>query len=205
MVLIKQVPEAHAFLRKATSRLHKRVDCGSVLTSLTIPGVTRDLYRTAMLALRLAYQEIDSALIQAGTACPGSLSAYTPRVPAIDRDLAAMDARPDRSRSEPGQVPLPSPKTQAAYLGMRYVVEGAQLGGRIIYSRLYLAFGAELNRFGSFWIPGAIPQSSWPDLLRSLALLVTRESLADAARASRATFRQMEMHLAVAGQAGQRD
>ena len=177
MVLMKQVPETHAFLRKATSRLHKRVDRGSVLTSLTSPGVTRDLYCTAMLGLRLAYEEIDSALISASAACPRGLSAYTPRVPAIDRDLAAMNASSENLRSEPGRARLKSPETQSAYLGMRYVVEGAQLGGRVIYGHLYLTFGAELNRCGSFWLPGAIPQSSWPDLLKSLALIITRESL----------------------------
>ncbi len=198
-MLTKQVPEAHAFLRKATSRLHNRVDRGSVLTSLTAPGLTRELYRTAMLALRLAYEEIDSALAPATAACPTGLSAYIPRVPFIDRDLAAMDAGPDTSRPAPERGRLQSPGTQAAYLGMRYVVEGAQLGGRLIYRHLDLAFGTELNEFGSFWKPGAIPQSSWPDLLRSLSLIATRNALADAAWAARTTFRHMELHLAVAG------
>jgi len=90
------------------------------------------------------------------------------------------------------------PNTEADYLGMRYVVEGAQLGNRLIYNHLRATFGDQLREFGSFWMPGSVLQSSWPSLLKSLARMESRESLAAAARTARATFRHMEQYLAVA-------
>jgi heme oxygenase len=80
---------------------------------------------------------------------------------------------------------------------MRYVVEGAQLGGRVIHRRLLEAFGVGFQEFGSFWSPDPAIQSSWPAVLKSLTRVESRDSLAEAARSARSTFRHMKIYLAV--------
>jgi heme oxygenase len=201
--LVKALPLSHVFLRRATSRLHQRIDQGSVLTVLTIPtGVTLDLYRAAMLSLKRAYEEIDALLVQACAWCPADLPPFIPRVPFINRDLNALGVIPGLIA---GLIPndlCPASghsalDSEAAYLGVRYVVEGAQLGSRVIYGHLHKAFGGELSEFGTFWTPGSIMQGSWPQLLKILGRMESRDSLAAAARAARTTFRLMAAHLAV--------
>jgi heme oxygenase len=80
---------------------------------------------------------------------------------------------------------------------VRYVVEGAQLGSRVIHSHLHEAFGGRLSEFGTFWTPGSILQCSWPHLLKILGRIESRESLAAAAGAARMTFRHMVTNLAL--------
>ena len=87
------------------------------------------------------------------------------------------------------------PQSVAAYMGMRYVVEGAQLGNRIIHKHLRVAFGSRIEEFGSFWMPDSAFQCNWRDVLNGIARLQSRDSLAAAARAARMTFRHMELSL----------
>jgi heme oxygenase len=196
MPMVKVLPSVHVFLRRATSRLHRRIDHGSVLTVLTIPtAVTLDLYREAMLSLQHAYEEIDGLLVQACAWCPAALPPYVPRVPSINRDLNALGVIPHDLPARRRRLAVP--ETEAAYLGVRYVVEGAQLGSRVIYGHLHEAFGRRLSEFGTFWTPGSTLQCSWPHLVKILARMESRESLAAAARAARMTFRHMAANLAV--------
>ena len=189
------VPPAHSFLRRATSRLHGRIDQTPVLAALTNPGVTLDIYRTAMLALRRAYEEIDCLLLKNAGLCPEDLPQYVARIPLISRDLSELGVtNPGDSRATGFE--LRSPDTEAAYLGMRYVVEGAQLGSRFIHRHLHAAFGDDLRDFGSFWMPGSVLQGSWPEVLKSLAQMESRASLATAVHAARRTFQHMEHQLA---------
>ena len=170
-----------------------------MLSVLTTPDVTIDLYRTAMQCLDRAYQEIDGLLLQSGGLCPAGVPAYTPRAPRIHPDLMALELMlplPHMAKAAPADPALRLPETGAAYLGMRYVTEGAQLGSRMIYQHLHAAFGERLAEFGSFWTPGWIPQGGWPGVLTGLGRLESRDSLAAAARAARMTFRHMALHLA---------
>ena len=114
----------------------------------------------------------------------------------LQRDLLVLKASPALPWISP-QAALAVPDSSAAYLGMRYVVEGAQLGSRIIHGHLHAAFGVNLREFGSFWTPGSALQASWPELLKSLAKMESRKSLAAAVHAARLTFRHMERHLVV--------
>jgi heme oxygenase len=168
-----------------------------VLAALTILGVTPGQYRTAMQSLTRAFEEIDSVLLQATNLCPHGMPPYTPRVPSLKRDLIALNVPPHNPRWTPTAIGLKVPETEAAYLGMRYVVEGAQLGSRIIYGQLRAAFGDGMYEFGTFWIPASFPQNSWPSLLQCLARLESRDGLAAAVRSARLTFRHMELFLCV--------
>ena len=167
-----------------------------MLTVLTIPGITLDLYRRAMLSLERAYEDIDWQFAQAPTWCPAGLAPYSPRAGGIHRDLAALGVVSHGPRPAAPHLGLKAPDTEAAYLGMRYVVEGAQLGSRVIYGHLHKAFGERLSEFGTFWTPDPTLQSIWPHLLKILGRLESRDSLAAAARAARMTFRHMAANLA---------
>jgi heme oxygenase len=155
-----------------------------------------NLYRIAMQCLQRAYRDIDSLLLQSIHLCPPVVPPYSPRVPGIYRDLLALNASPDEPPVTEPYSGLKAPQTEAAYLGMRYVVEGAQLGSRIVHNHLYTAFGDQLREFGSFWTPGSALQSSWPGVLKGLDRVDSRQSLADAVRSARLTFRHMELYLA---------
>jgi heme oxygenase len=176
--------------------MHSRIDRASVLAVLTRPEITLQGLSAAVQALELAYREIDRVLLQKADCCPSGVPGYSPRLPSIHRDLTALQVPRDAwEEAEPGSC-LKVPDTEAGYLGMRYVVEGAQLGSQVIYRHLHAAFGSELHRFGSFWMPGSIIEGSWPSVLKSLTQVVqSRESLATATRAARMTFRHMELYL----------
>ena len=190
------LPSAHPLLRRATRRLHHRIDSTSVLAALTISGVTPDLYQIAMESLIQAYEQIDSVFLQAAHLCPNDLAPYTPRTPILERDLAAL-GQFHRVRFKQLKIRLEVPGTAASYLGMRYVVEGAQLGSRFIYKHLRSAFGDEIHRFGTFWTPGCFAEGTWPSLLQCLDRVDSRKALADAVRAARLTFWYMQRCLCV--------
>jgi len=194
---MKAAHPPHVLLRQATRRLHRRVDQSSGLTALTAPGISLERYRSVMIALGRAYRTVDCALARAGVLCPPTLPPYRPRAPRIRRDLAALAAAGDCLQPAPGRLELKAPESEAEYLGMRYVVEGAQLGGRVIHGILYKTFGDRLLEIGSFWTPDPAQEASWPALLNSLPRLDSRDSLAAAARAARLTFRRMAAELTI--------
>ncbi len=133
------VPPAHTLLRRATLRLHHRIDRTSVLAVLTQPGLRLSAYTSAMVALQQAYLPLDLLLSNSAHLCPATVPAYVPRSLLITRDLLPLHA----SLTNPiPPVRLTGPETEAAYLGIRYVVEGAQLGSRVIYGHLLKAFGS---------------------------------------------------------------
>lgn len=153
-----------------------------------------------MRALEHAYRRIDFVLTEASHLSPSGLPAYIPRVPAIARDLAAIDPEVCGIRRTPSLSPdsqslLKVPVTSAGYLGIRYVVEGAQLGNRVICRYLEKIFSDELDRIGSFWRGGPDIQKSWPLLLGCIEKLGGRGDQADAAHAARRSFLHMKVYL----------
>jgi heme oxygenase len=189
------LPRAHALLRRATHRLHVRIDKTSVLAALLRPGVTLAMYQTAMQGMKRAFEEIDSVLLQTAALCPKGVPPYLARLPSLERDLMAMDAPLDPPGGTRPATELKVPETAAAYLGIRYVVEGAQLGGRFIYGQLCCTFGAGVDEFGTFWIPEAYTERCWPSVLNSVARVESRDALASCVRTARLTFQHIELCL----------
>ena len=186
------LPAAHSLLRRGTHRYHVRIDQTSVLAPLIRVDVTLAVYTTAMLSLQRAYAEVDSVLLQASFLCPEGVACYAPRLPMIEQDLQALDARLGSPRLTRPGLALKVPETEAEYLGIRYVVEGAQLGGRFIYGQLCCRFGAGVHAFGTFWNPESYPQGGWSNFLKSLTRVESREGLASCVRMARLTFRHMD-------------
>jgi len=185
---LRFAPEAQMFLFRATARFHKRLDHDSVLASLVRPSVTWGDYLSAMKALERSYRQIDASLLRGAAMCPPGLPPYLPRGASLQRDLLVLKASPALPWISP-QAALAVPDSSAAYLGMRYVVEGAQLGSRVIHRALYKAFGDTFEAAGSFWSPEAPWQGSWPCVADGLSQLESRQALASAARAARQSFR----------------
>lgn len=153
-----------------------------------------------MCALRRAYEPLDSLLLAGSSFCPSGLLPYTARVPSIERDLTVLALGLENLNADAPDVNLAPPASAAAYLGVRYVVEGAQIGSRFIYHHLRSRFGDDLREFGTFWMSASDAPGCWTGVLQSLADLDSRESVAVAARAARTVFRHMGSCLIVNGQ-----
>ena len=205
-------------LRRATRRQHARLDAISLLTPLLFPEVGLAGYQAAMAAMLRAYQQVDACLLQAPPAAhmvqATTLSPYRPRSPAIQHDLQAMGIGLQPAScgaiGAPGEtaataataatVPtatLNLPTSLAAYLGMRYVVEGAQFGNRVIGRNLQAAFGPAAVEICSAWLPGADAGNAWPDVMAALSALDSRRDVAAALRGARRMFDYFSVQLCV--------
>jgi heme oxygenase len=122
-----------AALRAATAPQHAILDTGLPLAQA---DATLHDYRCHLLMLRAWLQPIAAWLAQyndgpQGPAAPPPLD----RIGTIDADLARIAGEP---AAMPATPPAPWPRqASAAYRwGVCYVVEGAQLGGVVLYRRL---------------------------------------------------------------------
>jgi heme oxygenase len=181
-------PSASAALpliRRVTSPMHKRLDDGSVLSCLAREDCSLLDYQRAMLGLALAYRQADAALGVALGSTPSGLPPYTPRLPLIEADLAGLGIA-----CEARSAPLLVPTTWASYLGMRYVVEGASLGAKVIARNLASApIAAQLPRMPVFWVSSPPWQGCWPLLMHELSGLTSLSEQVQAAKAARSMFR----------------
>lgn len=176
---------ALSLIRKSTRRLHAKLDKDSVMSVLASPLCNVHSYQRAMRGLAIAYQHVDSALISAHIHCPAELMVYHPRLPFILADLSAMGLlQPDMQVAN-----ILVPSSRAEYLGMRYVIEGAQLGSRVIERNLSQSdIASLLTNARQFWSSGLAWQRGWPLLLNQLSTLQNRTELAQSVRAARSTF-----------------
>ncbi len=175
-------------------RLHRKLDKDSVMSALSSPLCNIPSYQRAMRGLAIAYQHADSALIAAHIYCPAELEVYHPRMPFILADLSALGlSQPDLHVAS-----ILVPSSRPEYLGMRYVIEGAQLGSRVIERNLsQSALAPQLANARQFWSSGRAWQRAWPALLNELSTLHDRTELAQSVRAARSTFRHFIASLAL--------
>ena len=183
--------DPHAFLLRATARLHRRLDHTPVMARLMAADCSIEDYCSAMTGLLWAYQRVDVALLHASVYQPPEMPAYAPRSPRLWLDLAALQ-QPAQRWTRPQDfllVAFPAVDSRASYLGMRYVIEGAQQGSRFIRRALAQSLGEQLSRVGKFWAPEVPWHAHWPANLAQLTELSDSTALVAAARAARRTFR----------------
>lgn len=122
--------DALAALRAATSERHERLDSGLPLSG---PAPDLDVYATHLTLVRDWLAPLQAWLEGYGDG-PQTV------LPAVER-LALIDA----DLKEPGMPPLRAPAgphvwpqdASAAYRwGVAYVIEGSQLGGKVLYGKL---------------------------------------------------------------------
>lgn len=135
-------------LRAATQPFHARLDSHPILRALLHTDLTLDRYALALAALHgpqaALEQEISRYL-------PSTWAAlFTPRLPALERDLAALQIA-----ALPLASPPPRAKHDASMLGLLYVVEGARLGSAVIIKKLQQTLPATASReyFGGDFNP----------------------------------------------------
>ena len=153
------------FIRRVTAPLHECLDQGSVLSCLARPDCSLLEYQHAMVGLAQAYRQADGMLATAPANATSNLPPYTPRWPLIAVDLAGL------GMSFPAlSAPHAGPTTWAHYLGMRYVVEGASLGAKVITRNLTTSpIASQLPQPPVFWGPSLPWQGCWPLLMHALS------------------------------------
>lgn len=172
-------------LRRVTNPMHKRLDEGSILSCLAREDCSLLDYQRAMLGLALAYQQADAALNSSPVGAQSSLSTYIPRLPLIEADLAGLGIAWEASTA-----PVLVPTTRASYIGMRYVIEGASLGAKVIARNLASApIAAQLRQTPVFWVSSPPWQGCWPLLMQELSGLTSPSEQVQAAKAARSMFR----------------
>lgn len=187
-------PSVLTVLRVQTSPLHKRLDERSLLTPLMHPQCRLTDYISATQALWSAYQEVDFCLQDGAQFAPPVLPGYQPRSPLLASDLDYLEAPLGSAMASE----LPPIQCRAAYLGVRYVVEGAVLGARLIRRALgESAIAAAMPLEACFWTRVQSAQSAWPVLMRELDqsrdALVSRQ----AAESACIVFTRFIQHLKV--------
>lgn len=170
-----------ASVRRGTRRLHDALESGSVLAGLVVGDCSPREYAAAMGALAAAYAPVDGLLLAADRQRPAEVAPYRPR-----------GLRPHAVPSSPRFPALVSP---GAYLGARYVVDGAHFGHRLIARALARSPAASLAGADAFWTTDFVAPHEWRALCARLAAVRSRCELAAAVRMARALFRHFGMHL----------
>ncbi len=163
-------------LRARTRDVHERLHHHPALAPLTSPTLTRWQYVSALQGLQRFHQSVESAL--AGwPGCPRSSTA-------LARDLQDLDAgtNPLPQSAEP----LPVSSNDQA-LGVRYVVYGSSLGGKVIARSAARALGWPQGAPGLSHFRGDSggAVTPWPAFIRNeLHAGVNQRACVDAAQAT---------------------
>ncbi|MGM0986209.1 MAG: hypothetical protein ACQEXI_04400 [Pseudomonadota bacterium] len=180
-----------ATLRQATRQDHRALDHHPRLARLVRPGLDLAGYTDSLLALASAQAALE-ARVAAELAQLGHDYPLAPRMPALARDLARLDAAPPPPL---GLAPEAEPAS-AALLGRLYVLEGSRLGARPIAARVRASLGeaAPLAYFGD-----AAGEQRWSGFLTFAARLYRDGAAADrAGSAAREAFALFQAALAPA-------
>ena len=137
------------------------------------------------MSLAAAYRGVDSALAKGERYCPHALPAYIPRLPHLLADILLYCLTAPASPV----FELSAPSSNASYLGMRYVIEGSNLGARVIYRSLQNSeISQSIGVDKCYWSFAQTWQLSWPVLLRQLAELHTHDECEEAANSACLVF-----------------
>jgi heme oxygenase len=129
-------------LRARTTELHRRLDRLPSQRELLAPGLTLARYAEIMHAHAWALRRCEAMLAAVHEGRPVGLPAYVPRGEILQADLARLPAiavesavsGPALADGEAPHAALPRTASEAEgrYLGLRYVLEGATQGARVI-------------------------------------------------------------------------
>ena len=118
-------------LRAHVWPLHQQLDQSPTLQALTQPDLDAPTYARALSNFHIAYQHIEPGLIALEQSIEQPvLPAYQPRLPHIRKEYVMFN-NSDSDLAEPGAALPPMPAflcPLSAYLGGRYVLEGASQG-----------------------------------------------------------------------------
>jgi heme oxygenase len=147
-------------LRERTSGIHAETERLPLMAALLDPGVTPADYARYLAALHGVYASVEPALYAALSPTVVTRLGVRPKLPALQRDIAALGLSPCLPPS--ARPPRAVVDGEAAVLGGLYVLEGATLGGRVIATRLQRTLGPEMGLPLSFLnFHGAEAGAAW--------------------------------------------
>jgi len=146
-------------LRQQTADIHAATEDLPLMRALLAPHALVVDYRRYLEALHEAYLATEPALYAAASPALLQSLGVRPKLPALQRDLAALGADPAAARPRPLHAAAGG---EAAALGGLYVLEGATLGGRMIARRLRQRWGQRPELpFAFLEFAGERPGSEW--------------------------------------------
>lgn len=171
----------HVWLRRQTQALHHQLDHSPLLQALMQPPLTPAVYVDCLRHLRAAHNITEPWIRALAGTKPSALPAYQSRLIALDHDIHALvhhfniTPRPGPTFSS-CQLPAafdastePSLRVrQSHYLGVRYVLEGASQGARVISARLQKSSPQLLEASSEYWLFQSRMMSNWKALTEQL-------------------------------------
>ncbi|WP_348765443.1 hypothetical protein [uncultured Salinisphaera sp.] len=177
-------PDPLGLVRRSTQRLHAFVEHGTPMARLVAPDCTLEDYCAVLRPLTRIYAAVDRKLTAGQCWRPCTVAPYRLRSPLLELET-------ERWCDVAAKTPARAPKLDgvAAYLGVRYVIDGAQFGHRVIAASLARSPAAVVvaQRPG-FWSTSFVSPAEWRRLCAALRCLGSRDEAAAAARAARQTF-----------------
>jgi len=194
-------------LRERTAGIHAETERLPLMAALLDPGITPADYARYLAALHGVYASVEPALYAALSPTLVTRLGVRPKLPALQRDIAALGLSPCLPASAPPPRPRVVVDGQAAALGGLYVLEGATLGGRVIATRLQRVPGPHMGLPLSFLnFHGAEAGAAWRRFSAAMTELCRQAQAQDDAVAAGAlaVFEAVHCALREAGAGAQR-
>lgn len=154
----------HTVLKGGTAHLHARLDALPNIKALMNPRYSSVSYCLALKAYARAHQHIEQKLINVERFLSlGNLPKYIPRLPSLFHDLSCLAANYDPQQHEICPVLVPIEALEMShYIGLRYVLEGASQGSKVIARHLEKSRPHLAARAFSFWNVQLNASEQWP-------------------------------------------
>jgi heme oxygenase len=160
-----------SLLRAHVWPLHQQLDRSPTLQALTRPDLDAHTYTRVLADFHLAYQHIEPDLLRLEQSIQKrDLPAYRPRLFCIQKEYALFNGSGPHRRKPATPLP-PMPKFQcllSAYLGSRYVLEGASQGTPHVIHALQNHHPAWPLHPEGYWLTLLTQGSAWRRLCQLL-------------------------------------
>lgn len=165
---IPDISSTHHALRDASQDLHQILDKEPVFLKLLSADLSAEEYILALSKLYLGMSVLESAVLAyEQNRLMDRVPSYLQRVPYLKADLQNLGASlPEKAPDTPLTL-----HSSGAYLGTRYVLEGASLGSAHMCRNLLANHQALTQRASSYWYFQEAQAMGWPIFLNSLAIL----------------------------------
>ncbi|EIC21405.1 biliverdin-producing heme oxygenase [Thiorhodovibrio frisius] len=151
-------------LRARTAALHVATENLKLMRKLMAPEVDLGTYRDYLAAIAAPYTRVEPHLHN--LCAPATLArlGVQPKLPALERDLAALELEPSRLPKALNERLKDLVRDETDALGGLYVLEGATLGGRVISQQLTRNLGSAANTLPFGFLGSRVdpsPASGW--------------------------------------------
>jgi Heme oxygenase len=171
-------------LRLLTQDRHRALEALPIFRRLMLAEVTHEDYRVILKMHYRFYAVLEPTLLaNEALGLP-----YQPRLPLLERDLAALGCPLPKKTGHALMLP-----TKAAACGCRYVIEGSALGGHFISAHLRERLGDVIGSALAFYTLDDQPLVSWPKVQEALSVkLDSQQAINEAAACANLVFSLLE-------------